>query len=140
MSHHDQDDRTRLLLSARVVNGVDLVVDEDDQQLMQQMVKEGLFHRSGRGYWWTKVGERAAEEAWRRAPVRKFKTRYRNHPKVRISVNGRKEEMCHVSGLWVREKPSGGWLIDHPNGKGVVPFESADKAIEWALEQVGKAR
>jgi hypothetical protein len=149
------DARTRLLLSARVVNGVKIVVDnESDWQVMQQMVAEGLFSYSdtmfSEGFWWTDAGREAAEQAWQQVPVQPFETSYRNHPQVRIGLNGRKEEVCHVigpnyagpswgSGLLVREW-LGQWLVDHPNGEENVPFGSADEAIAWALEQVGEAR
>jgi hypothetical protein len=151
MGYYASDDRTRLLLSARVRNGVKIVVDsERDHQVMQQMVDEGLFRYSdtmfSEGYWWTRDGERAAEEVWQRVPVETFETRYRDHPRVRIGLNGNKEELCHVtgpgyrgpswgSGLWVRES-LGRWLVDHPNGEEIVRFGSADEAIEWALEAV----
>jgi hypothetical protein len=155
VSHNDSDDRARLLLRARLANGIKIVVDNHyDQQVMQQMVQEGLFRYSGtmfsEGYWWTPAGERAAEEVWQQVPVKRFETRYRDHPQVRFTLNGNKEEICHVigpdysgpsggSGLWVRES-LGGWLVDHPNGRENVRFKSADKAIKWALQQVGKAR
>jgi hypothetical protein len=145
------DDRTRLLLGARVLNGVKITVnDEHDRRLMHQMVQEGLFRYSdtmfSEGFWWTPVGERAAEEAWQQTPVEEFETRYRNHPQVRFMLNGRKEELCYVfgpnyaegrSGLWVREF-LGQWLVDHPDGERNERFSSADQAIEWTLAQVGQ--
>lgn len=141
------DVRTRLLLSALTCNGVKMVVSyEHDVKAMQEMVKEGLFTYStamfSQGYWWTEAGEKAAKKAWRQLPVVRFKTRYRNHPKVKIGLNGHKEEVCEVMrpkrrspGLRVRES-LGKWLIDHPNGLENVSFKSADEAIEWALEQM----
>ncbi len=147
----DLDARTRLLLGARVLNGVKIVVNEEqDKLVMQQMVREGLFRysdtRFSEGYWWTRTGERAAQEAWRRTPVQKLKTRYRNHPQVRITLNGNKEELCHViieannskkgRALWVRES-FGRWLVDHPNGLKNERFNSINQAIEWALQQIG---
>jgi hypothetical protein len=105
---------------------------------MDEMVKEGLFtysdERFSEGYWWTRAGERAAEKAWRQAPVKRSKIRFRNDPRVEIALNGNKEEVCHVSGLCVREV-FGTWLVDHPNGLENVSFKSADEAIEWALNQ-----
>lgn len=153
MSHSDLDHRTRLLLRARVVNGINFAVSgDDDERIMRQMVREGLFTSSNsmfsEGYWWTPAGEQAAEQAWHHAPVRRFDTCYRDHPQVCISLSGHKEELCHVvgqktkgRGLWVREMPLGGrWLVDHPNGTKNVSFKSADAAIAWALKQVGKPR
>lgn len=150
MGYYDLDSRTQLLLRALAANGIKMVVnDQQDHKVMQQMVKEGLFTYSdtmfSEGYWWTPAGERAAKELWQRLPVQRvIQTRYRNHPRVRISLNGNKEELCHVvgpwrSGLYVREIVRGRWLIDHPNGDRNVSFGSADEAIEWALRQ-GKAR
>ena len=153
MSDKDATARTRLLLTARASNGTQLVVNNEyDQRIMQKMVEEGLFRYSNdmfsKGYWWTKAGKRAAEAAWQQIPVQRFETRYRDHPQVSIGLNGYKQEVCHViwpkgvrgSELWVREGLDGRWLVDHPNGGSNVPFESADKAIEWALEQVGAPR
>lgn len=145
MGYYELDSRTRLLLRARAINGVKMRIgSEDEAQAMRQMVQEGLFMYSNvmfsEGYWWTPAGEQAAEDAWQRLPIKRFETCHRNHPRVHISLNGRKEESCHVagpwcSGLWVREIAPGRWLIDHPNGEETVPFKSADEAIEWALSQ-----
>ena len=145
------DDRTRLLLLARSVNGVKVNVrGKSDKKLMDQMVQEELFTYSdtkfSEGYWWTEKGKAAAESAWRQAPVQRFETKYRNHPLVRIEVNGDKEELCHVirmgkgSPLWVREVLGGRWFVSHPTEDRNMPFGSADAAIEWALEQVGVKR
>jgi len=119
---------------------------EHDKKVMDEMVKEELFTYStamfSQGYWWTPAGEKAAKRAWRQLPVVQFKTRYRNHPKVKIGLNGHKEEVCEVMrpkrrspGLRVREV-LGKWLIDHPSGTKNMTFKSADEAIKWGLEQL----
>lgn len=148
MGYSDLDMRTLLLLRALRSNGIQIVIGtEDELQAMQQMVEERLFYYSdamfSEGYWWTPAGEQAAKEAWERVPVQHFETRYRGHPQVCFDLNGYKDEYCYVirpsdgSKLWVRGSDSH-WLIDHPNGQENVPFGSADDAIAWALEEIGK--
>lgn len=149
MGYRKLDDRTRLLLGARVLNGVQMAVHSCDEQIMQDMVRQGLFTYSNtmfnKGYSWTPDGKRAAEAAWRRVPVKRFKTRYRRHSRVKIGLNGQKEEVCEVMrpkrrspGLRVEESlfSNGEWLIDHPDGTKRMTFKSADEAIKWGLEQL----
>jgi hypothetical protein len=139
----DLDTRTRLLLRARTINGVAMNVDrEHEVDAMNQMVEEGLFRHStsfgSYGYWWTREGEQAAEQAWEQAPVERFETSYRDHPQVKFELNGLKEELCYVTcasrekPLWVREVV-GRYLVDHPNGMENKSFDSADEAIAWAI-------
>jgi hypothetical protein len=143
MSYWDLDLRTRLLLDSRVRNGVKITVGEDEErEVMDQMVEEGLFRcsdtRFSEGYWWTPAGERAAEDAWESVPAERFETSYRDHPQVSFSLNGNKEELCYVTcasrerPLWVRES-LGSYIVDHPSGMGNEYFDSADEAISWAL-------
>lgn len=143
MGYYDLDRRTQLLLTARVLNGVKVVVDDpEDRKVMNQMVDEGLFRYCdtmfSEGCWSTREGERAWEQAWDSVPVERFETSYRDHPQVELALNGKKEEQCYVtcaSGdrpLWVRES-LGRYIVDHPSGEKNEYFHSADAAIEWAL-------
>lgn len=143
MGYYDLDRRTRLLLDARVKNGVQVTVESDeDREIMNQMVDEGLFRYSDSmfsvGYWSTPAGEQACEEAWESVPVEKFETSYRDHPQVEFKLNGMREELCYVTcastgkQLWVRVS-LGDVIVSHPSGLRNKYFDSVDDAIAWAL-------